>query len=102
MDFEEAMNGLTSGLEEGSDMTPYDNIRAAYNERVSAGDAKVSELEAANAELTSTNTSLRAHYYDLLMAQSRGNSPAVNGVLDEENSGNETDIVSMDDIISYE
>jgi hypothetical protein len=101
MGFHDDLDALTSGLAEDSDMTPYDNLRTAYNDLEAGSAAKVGELESANASLEETNKSLRAHNYDLLMAQSRGNSPAVQGVLDE-TSNDTTDIVSMDDIISYE
>lgn len=100
-DFEETLNGITSGLGEDSDLTPYDDLRAAYTERVGAGDAKVAELEGSLADKDAEIGRLKAHNYDLLTAVERGNKPGVLGQIEDSASGDGTDTVSLGDIITY-
>lgn len=101
MDFDEALNSITSGLGEDSDMTPYDNLRAAYTSRVEAGDAKVAELEGGISERDSEIARLKAHNYDLLTAVERGNPSNIMGQVEDSASGGGTDTVSLDDIVTY-
>lgn len=101
MAFEDDLDSLVASLPEGTDMTPYDNLRAAYTERVSVGDAKIQEVTQKNSELETANTGLRAQNYDLLMAQSRGNPPTPTSGA----TGGEPDepaIPTLDDLITYQ
>lgn len=100
-DFEELMNSLQNAGEDGPGETIYDDLRASYNDRVSAGDAKVAELTASNETANAEIGRLKAHNYDLLTQVQRGNPPTVNGKL-ESSEAEETKTVTLDDIISYE
>lgn len=68
MDFVELLNSLL-GEDAPNDQTVYDDLTAMYTDSVSLSDsanAKIAELEAANATLQEQVASLKAHNYDLL------------------------------------
>jgi hypothetical protein len=98
--FEELMESLRNPGEDGPGETIYDDLTAAYNDRVGAGDAKVTELTAALDESNGKLTKVMAHNYELLTAVEVGNPEDVNGDLDEVNEG-EAEVTTFDDLISY-
>ena len=102
-DFNELIESLRNPGEDGPSETIYDDLGASYNDRVSAGDAKVAELTSALEEMTGELTRVKAHNYELLTAVQVGNPEDVSGDLGEINEG-ETDeeIVSLDDIVTYD
>jgi hypothetical protein len=100
-DFEELLTALQNPGEDGPGETIYDDLRASYNDRVSAGDAKVAELTASGEASTAEISKLKSHNYDLLQQVQRGNPPTVNGRM-ESSSAEPLKEVTLDDIISYE
>lgn len=100
--FEELMESLRNPGEDGPGETIYDDLQAAYTDRVTAGDAKVSEvttaLETANGELTR----VKAHNYELLSAVSVGNPSTVSSQLEVQEVVEDVDVTSIDDIISFD
>ena len=104
MDFEALMESLRNPGEDGPGETIYDDLGAAYNDRVGAGDAKVSELTAALEESNGKLQKVMAHNYELLTAVQVGNPEGVSGDLDgtnEDEAGDE-EIISLDDIVTYD
>lgn len=100
-EFEELLNALRNPGEDGPGETIYDDLNAAYNDRVSAGDAKVAELSTANETSAAEIARLKAHNYDLLTSIGKGNPTTVtSGTAQEDNSSDE-EVVSLSDIISY-
>lgn len=100
-EFEELLNALRNPGEDGPGETIYDDLNAAYNDRVSAGDAKVAELAAAKETSAAEIARLKAHNYDLLTSIGKGNPASVtSGAAQEDNSGDE-EVVSLSDIITY-
>ena len=101
--FEELIESLRNPGEEGPGETIYDDLNASYNDRVGAGDAKVSELTAALDETNGRLTKVMAHNYELLTAVQVGNTPEVGGDLDDVNAGDgDEEIASLDDIVTYD
>jgi len=100
--FEELLNSAKNPGDDGPSETIYDDLGAAYNDRVSAGDAKVAELSGTVDASTKEIERLKAHNYDLLSAIQQGNSSDVRNKVNDANEGEaESDIVSLDDIITY-
>lgn len=100
-DFEELLSKLRNPGEDGPGETIYDDLNAAYNDRVSAGDAKVNELSTVNETSAAEIARLKAHNYDLLASVGKGNPPTVtSGTTQEDNTGDEV-VPSLADIISY-
>jgi hypothetical protein len=100
-DFEELLNALRNPGEEGPGETIYDDLNAAYNDRVSAGDAKVAELSTANETSAAEIARLKAHNYDLLASVGKGNPASVSsGTAQEDTTGDEV-VPSLADIITY-
>ena len=97
--FEELMEELRNPGENGPGETIYDDLNAAYNDRISAADAKVTELstnyEKAQQELTRT----KAHNYELLTAVPQGNP--VTPSAETAQSDVDEPVITLDDIISY-
>jgi hypothetical protein len=100
-DFEELLSKLRNPGDDGPGETIYDDLNAAYNDRVSAGDAKVSELSTANETSAAEIARLKAHNYDLLSSVSKGNpSTPTSGTAQDDNSGDEA-VASLADIITF-
>ena len=100
-DFEELLSKLRNPGDDGPGETIYDDLNAAYNDRVSAGDAKVAELSAAGETANAEVARLKAHNYDLLTTIQQGNPPTPSsGTSQEDNSGDEV-IPSLADIITF-
>jgi len=91
-DFEELLSKLRNPGEDGPGETIYDDLNAAYNDRVSAGDAKVAELSAAGETANAEVARLKAHNYDLLTSIQQGNPSTVS-------SGNNVNAVTEDEVI---
>ena len=70
MIFSDAMDAVRSTLSEDTDLTPYDNLNAAYTEFEEATNSKVAGLTQQIAELQAEITELKSVNYDLLMASS--------------------------------
>ena len=101
-DFDELLNKLRNPGEDGPGETIYDDLNAAYNDRVGAGDAKVTELSNAKAELEAEKLRLMARNYELLETVGKGNPTTVTSGNDV--NGGETveePVVSLADIITY-
>lgn len=99
--FEDHLNTLRNAGEDGPGETIYDDLNAAYNDRVSAGDAKVAELTTANESSAAEIARLKAHNYDLLASVSKGNPATVSsGVEQKDNTGDEI-VPSLADIITF-
>lgn len=96
-DFNELLGKLRNPGEDGTPDTIYDDLDAAYNDRVSSADAKISELSSAQTAAEAELQKVRAHNYELLTAVN-GNPPTVtNGVSQETDEPG----ITLDDIISY-
>ena len=70
MIFSDAMDAVRSTLSEDTDLTPYDNLNAAYTEFEEATNSKVAGLTQQIADLQAEITELKSVNYDLLMASS--------------------------------
>jgi len=101
-DFEELLSKLRNPGDDGPGETIYDDLNAAYNDRVSAGDAKVNELSTANETSQAEIARLKAHNYDLLSSV-KGN-PVNPTAGNEINQGQPEDevIPSLADIITFD
>lgn len=99
-EFEELLSKLRNPGDDGPGETIYDDLNAAYNNRVSAGDAKVSELSTVNETSQAEIARLKAHNYDLL-SQQQGNPPTVSaGTTQADTTGDEI-VPSLADIITF-
>jgi len=99
-EFEELLATLRNPGETAPPETIYDDLGAAYNDRVSASDAKITELSGALETTNSELLKVRAHNYDLLTAVQVGNGPDVRGDLDRVNEPEQV-FPTLDDIITY-
>lgn len=96
-DFNELLSTLRNPGDEGAPETIYDDLSAAYNDRISSADAKISQESEARAAAEAELQRVRAHNYELLL----GNPATVtNGVRQEQDTPEEP-VISLDDIISY-
>jgi hypothetical protein len=102
-DFEHLLGLARNPGDDGAPETIYDDLGAAYNDRVSSADAKISELSSSLSEKDSELQRVKAHNYELLTAVQVGNPVDPKGDLDK---ANETDgdeyVTSLSDIISYD
>lgn len=99
--FDELLSKLRNPGDDGPGETIYDDLNAAYNDRVSAGDAKVNELSTANETSQAEIARLKAHNYDLLASVGKGNPTTVSsGTTQEDKTGDEA-VPSLSDIISF-
>lgn len=99
-DFEELLTALQNPGDDGPGETIYDDLRASYNDRVSVGDAKVTQLSTELDGARNENLELKSHNYDLLQQVQRGNPPTVNGT--NSSQGETESSVTLADIITYE
>lgn len=68
MDFASLVEMLRNPGDDGLPDTIYDDLHGAYNDAVSAGDARVSELQGSIQEREAEISRLKSANYDLLMA----------------------------------
>lgn len=100
--FEDHLNTLRNPGEDGPGETIYDDLNAAYNDRVSAGDAKVAELTTANETSAAEIARLKAHNYDLLSSVGKGNPSTVSSGNDvNKNQDEDVEVASLADIITF-
>lgn len=102
-DFNELLDKLRNPGDDGPEPTIYDDLAAAYNDRISSADSKITELSAAVETKDSELLKVRAHNYDLLTAVQVGNPTGARGDTDRINDPQEEDVevISLSDIISY-
>ena len=97
--FEELMNKLRNPGEDGPGETIYDDLNAAYNDRIGGATAKVQELEGERDKYKNETQRLMAENYTLLTQLPQGNPVTPTG----ETSQTDVDepVITLDDIISY-
>ena len=100
-DFNELLSALRNPGDDGLGETIYDDLNAAYNDRVSAGDAKVAELSTANETSAAEIARLKAHNYDLLASVGKGNPPTVTSGTEQKDTTGDEVVPSLADIITF-
>lgn len=99
MNLEELLALAAEGTDEahgtlGSYVSSYGDLES----RASSADAKIAELEATNAELSTVIAQVKSHNYDLLTAATAAASPAAEAVADEVTD--EDDTPSLEALLS--
>lgn len=97
-DFNELLNLARNPGDDGAPETIYDDLGAAYNDRVTSADAKISELSQAKADADAELQRVRAHNYELLSSVKMGNPSTVTSEVPQEV---DEPGITLDDIISY-
>lgn len=101
-EFDELLGKLREPGDDGVPETIYDDLAAAYNDRISSADSKISELSSTLDTTKDELLKVRAHNYDLLTAVQVGNPTGARGDTDKVNNPDEDiPVVSLSDIISY-
>jgi len=96
-DFNELLSTARNPGDDGAPETIYDDLAAAYNDRVAAAEAKISQLTEAKNAADGELTRVRLHNYELLTSTPMGNpSTPTTGAQEDDEPG-----ITLDDIISY-
>jgi hypothetical protein len=98
-DFNDLLNTARNPGDDGVPDTIYDDLGAAYNDRINSADAKINELSTAHSAAEAELQRVRAHNYELLSSVQAGNPPKP--TTGAQQDVDDEPVISLSDIISY-